>query len=103
MGSLVDIDLPKNPGKYIASSVRVTDDGSVIVLVQNKTPRNVGNVQVKIIYPDANGRTRELVRGAPGILDAGKTGQIPTGLKVTSSAQARNIKAGVVRAAVTNR
>jgi len=103
MGSLVDIDLPANPGKYIASSVRVTDDGSVLVLVQNKTPRNVGNVQVKIIYPDANGRTRELVRGAPGILDAGKTGQIPTGLKVTSSAQARNIKAGVVRAAVTTR
>ena len=49
MGSLVDLDLSSNPGKYIATRPQISENGTVTVLIQNKTPRNLQGVVLKII------------------------------------------------------
>jgi len=101
LGSLVDLDLSSNPGKYIATKPRVREDGVVTVLVKNGTPRNVDGITLKVIYP-SNGQLLEKVERVNGTLAAGKTEEINLRLRIDPSL-ARNVKSGVVRAAVSRR
>lgn len=101
LGSLVDLDLPANPGKYIATKPQVERDGTLSVLIQNSTPRNVDGVVLKVVYP-ANGQLVEKTERVNGLLAAGKTERINLRLRIDPSL-ARNVKAGVVRAAVSRR
>ncbi len=102
LGSLVDLDLPKNPSKYVATRTQVAKDGSVTLLMQNKTPRNIDSVVLKVIYPDANGQMREVTERINGVLAAGKTQKINVPLRI-NPALASKIQSGVVRAAVSSR
>ncbi len=101
LGSLMDLDFPSNPGKYIATQPRVASDGTVTVLVKNTTPRNVNGVVLKIIYP-ANGQLLEKTERVSGTLAAGKTESVNVRLRIDPSL-ARNVKSGVIRAAVQQR
>ncbi len=97
-GSLVDLDLPKNPGKYVVAKAQVDESGVLRVRLQNKTPRNVTNVALRILFPDANGRMQDVTRRLSGVLAAGKTEV----LQITriNPQFARNVKAGVTQARV---
>lgn len=101
LGSLVDLDLPSNPGKYIATKPQVGKDGSVVVLIKNTTPRNIDGVVLKVIYP-ANGQLVEKTERVSGVLGAGKTEQLNLRLRIDPSL-ARNVKSGVVRAGIARR
>ena len=102
MGSLVDLDLSSNPGKYIATRPQISENGTVTVLIQNKTPRNLQGVVLKIIYPDSGGNLQELTRRISGTLAAGKTDQLSVGITINPEF-ASSLKSGVVRAEVSNR
>lgn len=102
LGSLVDLDLPANPGKYVATRTQVSKDGSVTVLMQNRTPRNIGGIVLRVMYPDANGQMREASERVSGILPAGKTDQLNIPLRI-NPAFASKVKSGVVRASVSDR
>lgn len=98
LGSLTDLDLSSNPGKYIATQPRVAKDGSVSILVKNTTPRNINGVVLQILYP-RSGQLVEKTERISGTLAAGKTESINVGLRIDPSL-ARNVKSGVVRASV---
>lgn len=97
-GSLVDLDLGNNPGKYVVARPQVGSDGVVTVQIQNKTPRNVGNVALRIAYPDANGQMRDVTRTLTGVLGAGKADALQV-VRIDPRF-AKNVKVGVVGARV---
>lgn len=71
-GSLVDLDLANNPAKYLQVRSKINSDGTVVVAINNKTPRNVGNVAVRFVYPDASGQLQEASRTITGVLKSGQ-------------------------------
>ncbi|OED38711.1 peptidase M48 [Chromatiales bacterium (ex Bugula neritina AB1)] len=99
LGSLVDIDLPANPGKYIATRPKIQKNGALQVVMQNKTPRNLGKITLKVIYPGNNGRMREFSRQLSGVLDAGKSDVLDLPLRINPDF-ARNVRVEIVRASV---
>ncbi len=99
--ALVDLDLPNNPGKYVAAQPRVNKDGAVSVLVRNTTPKNITGVQLRVVYP-VNGRLAEKTQRVNGTLAAGKTENVNLRLTIDPKL-ARNIKVNVVRASVSRR
>lgn len=101
LGSLADLDLSSNPGKYIATQPRISREGVVSVLVKNNTPRNVDGVVLKVVYP-ANGQLVEKSERVSGTLLAGKTETVNVRIRIDPNL-ARNVQAGVVRAAISRR
>lgn len=101
LGSLVELDLSSNPGKYVATQPRVSKEGVITVLVKNNTPRNIDGVVLQVVYP-ANGQLVTKTERVSGILGAGKTATINARLRIDPKL-ARNVKTGVVRAAVSQR
>lgn len=99
MGSLVDLDLPSNPGKYLVARTQVTEKGQLRVQLQNRTPRNLGNVSLQIIYPDRAGRMQQVTRGLGGTVAAGKSQVIEVPV-IVNPQLAKNVRASVVRASV---
>lgn len=98
LGSLVDLDLPNNPGKYVVAKHQVSRDGLVRVQLQNKTPRNVAGVKLRIVYPDASGRMRDITRTISGVLAAGKA-EVLDIVKI-NPALANNVQTAVIEARV---
>ena len=101
LGSLVDLDLSSNPGKYVTTQPRVSKEGLITVLVKNNTPRNIDGVVLKVVYP-ANGQLVEKTERVSGTLAAGKTESINVRIRIDPQL-ARNVKSGVVRAAISSR
>ncbi len=99
MGSLLDLDLPSNPGKYLLAGTQVTEDGRLRVQLNNRTPRNLGNISLQIIYPDANGRMRQVTRRINGTVAAGKKEIIELPIRVNPGL-GKNVRAGVVAASI---
>lgn len=102
MESLLDLDLPTNPGKYIATRPQVSERGDVSILVQNKTPKNLDRVVLRVVYPVSETNQRELTHQVRGILAAGKTTEVSLSLRI-NPALARGLGSGVVRAAISSR
>ena len=101
LGSLVDLDLASNPGKYVVARHQVGSDGVVRVQLQNKTPRNIRNVALRIVYPDASGQMKDVTRTINGVLPAGKT-EVLEVVRINPSF-AKNVQSGVVGASVATR
>jgi predicted Zn-dependent protease len=59
----VRMDLPQNPGNYVATSGQYDAQGRPILVIQNKAPVALTNIQVTPLLVDANGRI--LQQGAP--------------------------------------
>ncbi len=98
LGSLVDLDLSNNPGKYVSARHQVGKDGVLRIQIQNRTPRNIGNVALRIAYPGSDGQVREVTRTVTGVLSAGK-GETLEVMRI-DPAMANNVKIGVVGARV---
>ena len=100
LGSLVDLDLATNPGKYVVARQQVGSDGVLRIQLHNKTPRNIRNVALRIVYPDSNGQMRDITKTVSGVLAAGKSETLEV-VRVDPRL-AKNVKTGVVRAAIAN-
>jgi beta-barrel assembly-enhancing protease len=97
---MVQLDLPRNPAKYIQSGAIVDNAGNVFAAVQNNTSVPVGRVQVHVEKYD--GQTGQLVgQSKPMIINGvqpGKRNQIDLGERVKTAQEARLYKV-VVEAA----
>ncbi|MDJ0940097.1 MAG: M48 family metalloprotease [Woeseiaceae bacterium] len=77
---LARLELPRNPGAYIARRCDVDANGNLAVLVQNQSSVRVSGVQIAVRYTDASGRTQQLTRSISGVLDPGEVASVSTGL-----------------------
>jgi tetratricopeptide (TPR) repeat protein len=84
----VRLDLPANPGKYLAARGALDSNGQLIVELGNPTRVRVADVQVTVRYADSQGAIRELNRRFGGELPPGQATRWATGLGPFTSADA---------------
>ena len=80
--ALVKLELPTNPGAYIARGCEADSSGNLVVSVRNDTTVQITGVEVLVIYTDSYGRAvqqRHSIRGsiAPGQIASVNTGMGP--------------------------
>lgn len=78
--SLMRLELPENPGKYLRHQGALNQSGMLVVAIGNPTKVPVTGLAIAVQYTDAGGRQRELRRELSGTLAAGQQAQIATGL-----------------------
>jgi tetratricopeptide (TPR) repeat protein len=78
--SLMRLDLPDNPEKYLRKQAALDASGKLVVAIGNPTQVPVTGVAIHVQYVGSDGRTRELQRSLNGTLGAGQQSQIATGL-----------------------
>jgi len=98
-GSLVDLDLPANPGKYLPAQAGGDANGRVVAQVVNNTPRNVTALVVQVQFRDAGGQTRSVQKALSGNLPAGQKVAADFGFVLTP-AELATLQAAVVQAKV---
>ena len=98
-GSLVELDLADNPGKYIGLRTGVDKKGRVLAVISNPTPKNITGLVIVVQFPDAEGRLRQVQRKIHGRLRAEQKQQVDLGIRVTRT-QARQIRSKVVAARI---
>ena len=81
-GALVRLELPQQPGSYIASVCGDDGSGQIVVQVRNDTDVTVTGVQAQFQYVDGSGTQRQLTQAfrgqiAPGKIASAKTGVAP--------------------------
>ncbi len=99
--SMMRLDLPRNPGNYIQSAVRVSNEGEVLALLGNRSPSAVRNVTVEVVVLDATGQRivdRKQLR-ARQVLGAGQQTSLRTGIgPVTDQSQLNRVRVQVTGA-----
>ncbi len=78
--SLLRLDLPDNPEKYLRKQAALDQNGMLMVAIGNPTQVPVTGLSFHVQYVDAAGRTRELQRNLGGTLAAGQQTQVASGL-----------------------
>jgi predicted Zn-dependent protease len=78
--SMVRLDLPENPGKYLAIDFSLDGQGQLLVRLANQSPLAVGDVRFVVSYTDAGGRQQRASLRVAGPLAAGTAIQLATGL-----------------------
>jgi len=78
--ALVRLDLPSQPGSYIASECGDDGSGQVVVRVRNDTSVPVRGVQAQFRYVDAAGDERQRTQSFSGQIAPGKIASVRTGL-----------------------
>jgi predicted Zn-dependent protease len=100
--SLVELDLADNPGKYIKVSTRVNKQGRLVAQISNPTPKDVRGLVIAVEYAGTDGRKRQAKAPLNGVLKAGTKEVIDLGVGRMSEEQSRDLKAGIIRARVSN-
>ena len=99
--SLMRLELPEKPYKYIRAAVGQEAGGRLILQLQNRTPVRVEVQQLTIQYLDANNQTRELRREVSLVMsaEAVSEGQIDPRL-IGGVTDPQRVRAGVSRARI---
>jgi len=88
-GELVRMDLPQNPGNYLAAGAQFDAQGRVAVVVQNRSPVALTNIRVTPVLVDQLGRV--VRQGAPlrlnSIVKPGEQVGVPAGFAVAPEQQ----------------
>ncbi len=74
------LELPRNPGNYIARRCDADSNGNLIVSVQNQASVPVTGVRIAVSYSDSVGRPQQMLRDIDGILQSGQVASVNTGL-----------------------
>lgn len=100
-GSLVDLDLKDNPGKYIQARVGQDAQGRILAQISNPTPRNIGNLVLVLQFQNTNGQPLQLNRSLRGTVAAGSQQVFDLGLsgKLTQK-QVNTLQVGIAQAHV---
>jgi predicted Zn-dependent protease len=98
------IDLPRNPGNYLAAEARVDKNGQVIIAIQNRAQVSVRAIEARVAIVNAAGQSIQgPVRVTSGnkTLGAGQIVELATGLgPVTTPAQLAAVRWQFDKAAV---
>ena len=85
--AIVRLDLPANPGQYIAVRTGLDDSGALLLEVANPTRLPIADVVVLVRYADPQGALRQLRRTIPGPIPPGGAQRFATGLGPFTSTQ----------------
>ncbi|MFW2438261.1 MAG: M48 family metalloprotease [Arenicellales bacterium] len=99
-GSLVDLDLADNPGKYLSLRTGLDSNGRLKAEVANPTPKDVRDLVITVQFQDVSGRTRQFNRTFSGTLRAGSKEVVDLGLYNLSKEQQRSLSTWLVGAKV---
>ncbi|MEH6625991.1 MAG: M48 family metalloprotease [Motiliproteus sp.] len=77
-GSLVEMDLPANPQKYIKIKNISDSLGRWFIEVQNPTPRAIKGVTLMLEYPDKYGETRRVTKRLNVTIEPGASQRLNT-------------------------
>jgi predicted Zn-dependent protease len=78
--ALVKLELPSNPGAYIARGCDADGSGNLIVSVRNDTQVTITGVQIAVSYSDSSGRTAEQRHSIRGQIPPGQIASVNTGM-----------------------
>ena len=53
---LLRVDLPRNPGNYVATAGQIAPDGRLVLIVENRAPLALSDIQVTPVLIDNFGR-----------------------------------------------
>ncbi len=96
--SLVELDLPDNPGKYLKLKLAVDEQGRTLAQITNTTPRSVQGIVLGMRLTDGSGRQREGKRAVRGTLQAGKVATISLGLDNLDQNILQTLRVAVIKA-----
>ena len=77
---LVRIELPENPGSYIAKRCAADDDGNLVVLLQNQTSVQVGGVRLAVRYTGVDGARQQRQFQVRERISPGQVVRVETGM-----------------------
>lgn len=80
MRSLMRLDLPENPEKYLRKQAALDQNGMLVIAIGNPTRVPVSGLALTVQYVDAAGRTRDWQRSLSGTLSAGQQTEVASGL-----------------------
>jgi tetratricopeptide (TPR) repeat protein len=100
LASLVELDLPDNPGKYLSVKLGVDKRGRTLAQVTNNTPKSVSGVVVGLQLTDSSGRRRNGEIDVRSAIEAGKSVNVDLGLDNLDKTILQTLRAGVIRAKV---
>jgi predicted Zn-dependent protease len=80
MQSLLRLDLPDNPEKYLRKQAALDQGGMLVIVIGNPNQVPVTGIAIAVQYVDAAGRTRDFQRNLSGTLAAGQQTQVASGL-----------------------
>ena len=78
--ALAKLEMPSNPGAYIARACAADGAGKLVVTVRNDTTATITGVQVAVSYTDASGRSVQRRFSIPGEIAPGKLASVNTGM-----------------------
>jgi len=78
--AIVRLDLPMNPGQYLALRTSLNSNSMLEIEVGNPTTVAVADIDVMIAYADAQGITRQITRTLAGTLAPGSARRLASGL-----------------------
>lgn len=90
----VRMDLPQNPGNYIATQGQLDAQGRVVLVIQNRSPAPLAGIQVTPVLVDAGGRIVQ--QGMPvvfrGAVQSGQQAVQQTGISGIAPAQLQYLR-----------
>ncbi|MCF6180219.1 MAG: M48 family metalloprotease, partial [Geopsychrobacter sp.] len=99
--SLVDLDLPDNPAKYIRVKTGQDKQGRIVAQLSNPTPRNIDGIVLLIQYQDVTGRAMRVKRGVTGTVKAGSQQMVDLSLSgKLSREQIKRLQVKIIAAQV---
>ena len=101
-GSLVELDLAENPGKYIKVRAAINKQGRLVAQITNPTPRDVKDLVISVQFTGADGQARQAKAPLNGVLKAGTKEVVDLGVGAMSPKQLRGLKSGIISARVAN-
>lgn len=98
-GSLVDLDLPSNPGRYIQVQAGLSGP-NLIAHIINPTPRNISDIVLLVQYP-LNGQLVQVQRQLHGVLASRTRATVDLGLANLTEEQLQGMQVGIIKAQVS--
>ena len=90
MASLMRLDLPRNPAKYLESGAQSDSSGNLYAVVQNPTSTAVANVQIRVVRYDP-ATNRAVSQSQPvlvaALLKPNQRAQVNVGVRVANQAE----------------
>ena len=90
----VKMDLPQNPGQYVAAGGQFDSQGRLMVVVQNKSPAPLHSIQVTPVLVDATGRIVQEGKPVviPSVVKPGEQAAAPSGLANIPAEQLQSLR-----------
>ncbi|HEX2494150.1 MAG TPA: hypothetical protein VHK24_10270, partial [Steroidobacter sp.] len=100
----IRMDLPQNPGNYVAAQGQFDPQGRLLVVIQNRSPAPLTRIQVTPVLVDSAGRIAQ--EGSPvvfrEVVQPGQQAAAQTGVAGLAQAQLPNLRFRVDGATVAD-